>query len=991
MTSNNPRKRKHRDSATTPSPRSQSAVPERVASEFTRNDSHNADLINLHRIPGRDEHLVQSYNNPVTRENARAHYGNNVYYNVTNSNTETAEERLYQSFMKSLKFDGMDLRRAVIDPAYAKTCQWIFREERFLRWQDPAHQSSNRGFLWIRGKPGSGKSTIMKCILEHLQRRESGCKVISFFFNARGHRLEKSAEGCYRSLLYQMLEQMPKLRTSLRLTNFPTDGQDWDIAVIRDTLREAVHHLHDESLILMVDALDECKLEEVRDMVYFLEGLAASTRLQVTGFHVCLASRHYPTITIRFCEILVVEGEDAHTKDIHDYIQDNLHVEPEEHRHMLLEKLIHRSQGVFMWVILVTRRLNTQFNEGAAPRKLLADLGALPVKLNDLIHSIISEGASDTCLLPTLLWSLAANPPRYPQMELDDLCLAVQFNAGKLTSPRWDQSMVDLDNIDAMKRFVLHASKGLLEIIRLPEDKFQFQYIHESVRQHILDGGLATLNPSLGCNVEAAWNAILAEWCQKYIWADVFKYVDFPIDPLSGLVDWEALDEVNDTRSGPKAFPFLMYALKSTFDHMEAAYVGKAFDLSRLSTFPVKHWISIHNIFPPRDEDRDLEPTASLLYLCLQNIALFDDHGMARGLLEQHPQNSGTFGAVDGDMKIMDKSLSMMMYGASLDDYCGGRYGTPLVAAAHRGNTCIIASLLCCGAGVNVCDDGSDPHSDLVRQADPNTVRLHLDDRARDSQFRGYGSPLAAASRHDDNLPMVKLLLSHGADINVRHGSEGSALGSAAYKCCMEVVDFLLDNGADINLEDDKGWNIALWQTIRTQKEDEHGSNSLTPSATLFSKLLERGAHAKPTALNAFLHTAARKGRARLIEILLQAGADPTWRDRHDCTALHALAEGLSHLLYKNRVISVAHLLLNLGVDVNAQGGEFDTALIAASAMGNDKLVRVLLDHGADVHHESKTHGTAVDAARASEFGTLLHDGDPSIKIIQMLSEAGLE
>jgi ankyrin repeat protein len=988
MTSNSPRKRKHSDSATTPSPRSRSAVTERAASECTRKDSHDVDFTNLHRTSGSDEHFVQSYNNLVTRDNARAHYGNNIYYNVMEPSTETAEERLYQSFIGSLRFDGMDLRRAIIDPAYAKTCQWIFQEERFLRWQNTAYQSSNRGFLWIKGKPGSGKSTMMKCIFEHLQRHESGCKVISFFFNARGGRLEKSTEGCYRSLLYQMLERIPKLRTLLRPTNFPTTGQDWDIAAIRDKLREAIHSLHDESLILMVDALDECKLEEVRDMVYFLEGLAASTRLHTAGFKVCFASRHYPNITIRYCEVLVVEGEPAHAKDIYDYLQDNLHVEPEKQRHVLLETVARKSQGVFMWVILVTRRLNDQSDQGAAPRRLLADLDALPVKLDDLIRSIISEGASDTCLLPTLLWTLVANPPRYRELELEELCFAVQFNAGKLTSPRWDQSMVDLDNTDAMKRFILHASKGLLEIIHLPEDEFQYQYIHESVRQHILEGGLAILHPSLGCNVEAACHAILAEWCQKYIWTDVIKYVDFPIDPHSGLVDWEAVDEVDDIRSGPKSFPFLMYALESTFDHMEAAYVGKAFDLNRLSTFPVEHWISIQNIFPIRDKDRDLEPTASLLYLCLQDIMRFDEHGMARQLLEQHPKNSGTFGAGDRDMKIIDESFSMMMYGTSLDEYCGGRYGTPLVAAAHRGDTSIIELLLCCGAGVNVCDDGSDPHSDLVKETDQTIAQPHLEDLARS---RGYGSPLAAASRHDDNLPMVKLLLSHGADINIRHGSEGSALGSAAYKCCVEVVDFLLDNGADIKLEDDKGCNIALWQATRTQREDEYSPDLLSPSANMFSKLLERGAHAKPTALDSFLHTAARKGRVRLIEILLQAGADPTGRDRHDGTALHALAEGFLHTFQDNRDISVANLLLDLGVDVNAHGGEFDTALIAASAMGNDKLVRVLLDHGADPHHESETYGTAVDAARASELGTLLHEGQPSINILQMLSEAGIE
>jgi hypothetical protein len=66
--------------------------------------------------------------------------------------------------------------------------------------------------FWIKGKPGSGKSTLMKCVLEHIRRQPGACTIASFFFNARGEPFERSIEGCYRTLLHQLLTHVPKLR-----------------------------------------------------------------------------------------------------------------------------------------------------------------------------------------------------------------------------------------------------------------------------------------------------------------------------------------------------------------------------------------------------------------------------------------------------------------------------------------------------------------------------------------------------------------------------------------------------------------------------------------------------------------------------------------------------------------------------------------------------------------------------------------------------------
>lgn len=672
--------------------------------------------------------------------------------------------------MEALAFDRMDFRRAAVDAAYADTCQWILKEERFLRWTKPEYRKSNRGLFWIKGKPGSGKSTLMKCILEQLQRRIPRCTVISFFFNARGGRLERSTEGCYRSLLYQMLEQVPRLRTSLRITNVPhRQGQDWEIAVLRDGLREAVLQLRNEALILMIDALDECDLREVRDMVYFLDSLAASTSEHAIDFNICFASRHYPTISLRFCESLTLETEICHTEDIRRYIFKNLHIDSEEQRSVLVQQMIPKSQGVFMWVILVTRRLNEQHDQGAALEVLEANLHTLLVDLDTLIQNIISHGGSDVCLLPTLVWTLCTNIwEARLQMTFDKFCFAIRFCAGKLASPHKDHCMVDLKDVDAMRRFVLHSSKGLVEIVSQGLVSYTtWQFVHESVRQNILRGGSATLNSRLHRNVGANGHAILAEWCQDYLRC-VAGQLDFPAVPASGSIDRSCSSNRHDVASlrMQHTFPLLSYVKDRTFDHMQLVSLGDAFDLESLCTFPRTLWINTMNVIS--SDSRYVESTASFTYLCLENITDPGNHGITRALLEYYLKHSHLDTPGVRSVGTMDQSRSTMLYGRSFSEYCGGNRGSAPCLAALHGYTGFVKLLLECGADVNVCDDGSDPYLGSYIQARQDSAVFQFDATIELPHTGRLGTILAAAAWNGDKQQdLVKLLLRYGADANV--------------------------------------------------------------------------------------------------------------------------------------------------------------------------------------------------------------------------------
>jgi ABC-type ATPase involved in cell division len=56
--------------------------------------------------------------------------------------------------------------------------------------------TEHHGFLWIKGKAGAGKSTLMKYLYDNAEKNWiAGQIVVSFFSNARGAPVERSLEG----------------------------------------------------------------------------------------------------------------------------------------------------------------------------------------------------------------------------------------------------------------------------------------------------------------------------------------------------------------------------------------------------------------------------------------------------------------------------------------------------------------------------------------------------------------------------------------------------------------------------------------------------------------------------------------------------------------------------------------------------------------------------------------------------------------------------
>lgn len=241
------------------------------------------------------------------------------------------DEEQKKWLLDSLAFDQIDSRHDTIEKAYGKTCKWLSTTPEYLNWLEPNKIHEHHGFLWIKGNPGAGKSTLMKFAFHHT-REATKSNLISFFFNARGDGLEKSTTGMYRSLLLQLLEKIPRVQSTLHLPRQMRQNGNilqWSLESLKLIFEQAIKNLEQSPLTCFIDALDECDEcdeSEIRDMISFFEAVAESAISEGIFFRVCLSSRHYPHITIAKGLTLDLAQQEGHGRDIVSCVKGKLKI-----------------------------------------------------------------------------------------------------------------------------------------------------------------------------------------------------------------------------------------------------------------------------------------------------------------------------------------------------------------------------------------------------------------------------------------------------------------------------------------------------------------------------------------------------------------------------------------------------------------------------------------------------------------------------------------
>ncbi|KAF7511627.1 hypothetical protein GJ744_003790 [Endocarpon pusillum] len=174
---------------------------------------------------------------------------------------------------------------------------------------------------------------LLKFAFGQGKQRGSPKKLItaSFFFHGRGAPLQREALGLFRSLLHQILDQIPHLLSdfsSIFKKRCETEGEpgkkwEWHVTELRNFLGNSIPRASKAySIRIYVDALDECGEEVARDLVAYFQRLTSKLPLTETTLSICFSCRHFPIVALAHGLTISVENENH--RDIATYVQGEL-------------------------------------------------------------------------------------------------------------------------------------------------------------------------------------------------------------------------------------------------------------------------------------------------------------------------------------------------------------------------------------------------------------------------------------------------------------------------------------------------------------------------------------------------------------------------------------------------------------------------------------------------------------------------------------------
>ncbi|RSL56235.1 hypothetical protein CEP54_008956 [Fusarium duplospermum] len=337
--------------------------------------------------------------------------------------------------LESLAYSSMGDREDEVTEAHSRTLEWIFDDSSLTQPLRNAFRDSFTTWLqtnelgstyWITGKPGSGKSTLMRFLSQdptamkylRLWAADKPVQTAGFFFWTSGSRQQRSQTGLLRSLLHQLLSSSPELIAKTfpdlwtKVRQMTTKERislelEWTIDDLRgalDTFLDAA--LKDANICLFIDGLDEFDGDH-REIIDFFKGLTT----RGNSLKMCLSSRPWAVFDEAFGNSVPnTKLQDLSYEDMCRYVKDALRSNTplrrlmrkhEEASQELILATVERADGVFLWVRLAVERMLLAFAGQEELEALRETLQSLPSDLDALFEKLLFQDQSKSEVLDT--------------------------------------------------------------------------------------------------------------------------------------------------------------------------------------------------------------------------------------------------------------------------------------------------------------------------------------------------------------------------------------------------------------------------------------------------------------------------------------------------------------------------------------------------------------------------------------------------------------
>ncbi|KAI1382477.1 hypothetical protein F4677DRAFT_26786 [Hypoxylon crocopeplum] len=353
------------------------------------------------------------------------HFSNRKTIALLTATEKGSQYSTEQVILEHLWFPGINDRYEIIADAHQNTFGWMFNigEQRsptaFDDWL-----SSNDTVYWIAGKPGSGKSTLMKFLqsqphtVGRLRHWHEGRRLVIakyFFWISGKSELQKSQVGLLRSLMYQILRQCPDMiahayPTTWKLLDYennnmvlnsatrsfgPSDGIPLTVEGLLQALRTvcSLAESGGVAFCFFIDGLDEYKGKPA-DMIALIRSLR-----DLPSVKLCVSSRLWEEFEQELgkSNSRKMYMEEHNSEDIRSYVQTTFEQDAnyqamedkDQHGDDLIQEIVEGANGVFLWVFLVVKSFQEGFMYGDSVFKLRERLNSIPRDLNQYFERIL--------------------------------------------------------------------------------------------------------------------------------------------------------------------------------------------------------------------------------------------------------------------------------------------------------------------------------------------------------------------------------------------------------------------------------------------------------------------------------------------------------------------------------------------------------------------------------------------------------------------------
>lgn len=408
--------------------------------------------------------------------------------------------------------------------------QWIWNSQDpnpgFSDWI----QSEGRIF-WIYGKPGAGKSTLMKQLTETeetinlLPKKPGPIIAVSYYFFELGEPQEQRFQSLLQAILCGLLESfhdtdhkalssmMGILQPRLGLHLGDEKRSTWEVRRLKEALYQTLAACQNTArVILFVDGMDECEGDHREQLDFLRDWIESSTKSKLS-IKACIASRDELDIRLRLSAYPSLAVHRFTRANIQAYVTRRLETawklmaaQPDctavKYDQTLIYDVVQKAEGVFLWVNLVVTQLEISIEQDAEGLELRWQLYDLPEGLEDLYARILAKIPQDSVhhavnfiglydhniggmrsgILPRprTLWEFCA--------AAQDPCTAISCKANFEDGFQEENTVSPREQCTSMKRRLRRICRGLIHVEDAEDPRrAEVSLVHRTVKEIIIE------------------------------------------------------------------------------------------------------------------------------------------------------------------------------------------------------------------------------------------------------------------------------------------------------------------------------------------------------------------------------------------------------------------------------------------------------------------------------------------------------------------------